>query len=171
VLASRYIDLTEAVVLEEPPSSRQSDREDLSLAIAEASALVHADRDEMLRRLRAGNPRWSDEDVEHAVAGMAAADVPAVLAGLRSPAPWDLLTLLATLRAAALVLVAPDERDPMGPGRLSTLRGMDRQALEQKLPGERFTVLDGGHHLHRDVPDLWVKTVTEFADAVCPVAR
>ena len=35
-------------------------------------------------------------------------------------------------------------------------------------PADRFTVLPGGHYLHRDVPELWVKTVTEFADAGLP---
>lgn len=171
VLASRYVDLTNAVVLEDPPSSRPADREALAAGIAADSALVHSDRDQMVRRLRTTNPRWADEDIEHAVAGMAAADVPAVLAGLNSPRPWDLVTMLGLLRAAPLLLVAPDEQDPMGPGRLSALRGIDRLAVEKKLPSDRFTILSGGHHLHRDVPDLWVKSVTEFADAVCPVRR
>jgi pimeloyl-ACP methyl ester carboxylesterase len=167
-LASRYVDLTGALVLEEPLGARTEDREALAEAIATDSALVHSGRDQLMRRLRATNPRWSGEDVEHAVAGIAAADVPAILAGLRTPRPWDLPTLVATLRAHALVLAAPDEPDPLGEGRLSLLRGIDRLAVERTLPAERFTVLPGGHHLHRDVPELWVKTFKEFADTVHP---
>ncbi|MEQ4204860.1 alpha/beta fold hydrolase [Actinopolymorpha sp. B17G11] len=169
VLASRYVDLTEALVLEEPPGARTEDREALADSIATDSALVHSGRDQLMRRLRLANPRWSPEDVEHAVAGMAAADVPAILAGFRAPRPWDLPTLVATLRAQALVLAAPDEPDPLGSGRLSALRGIDRLAVERALPTERFTVLPGGHHLHRDVPDLWVKTFREFVDTVHPL--
>ncbi len=168
VLASRYVDLTEAVVLEDPPSSRTEDRDALAEAILAESALVHSDREQLVRRLRAAHPRWATEDVEHAVSGMAAADVPAVVAGLRTPRPWDLPTMLGRLRAAALLLVAPDEPDPPGTGRLSALRGLDRRAIEKRLPAERFTVLHGSHHLHRDLPELWVKSVTEFADAVRP---
>ena len=167
-LASRYVDLTEAVVLEDPPSSRPEDRDALASSIAADSAMVHSDRDQVVERLRAQHPRWADKDIENAVAGMAAADAPAVLAGLRAPRPWDLPTLLGTLRAAALLLVAPDEHDPLGPGRLSDLRGLDRRAIEKRLPSDRFTVLHGGHHLHRDLPDLWVKAVTEFAETVHP---
>jgi pimeloyl-ACP methyl ester carboxylesterase len=168
VLASRYLDLTEALVLEEPPSSRTDDRDALADSIAAHSALAHSSRDELTQRLQDTNPRWSPDDVDQAVAGMTAADAPAILAGLRGPRPWDLPTLVATLRAEALVLAAPDEPDPLGGGRLSALRGIDRLAVERALPNERFSVLPGGHHLHRDVPDLWVKTFKEFADAVHP---
>ena len=168
VLANRYVDLTEAVVLEDPPSSRPEDRDQLTGTLAANSALVHSDREQMADALRSANPRWAAEDVEHAVTGIATADTPAVLAGLRSAYPWDLPTLLGTLRATALLLVAPDEADPFGgTGRLSALRGLDRRAVEMRTPADRFTVLPGGHYLHRDVPELWVKTVTEFADAVC----
>jgi pimeloyl-ACP methyl ester carboxylesterase len=169
VLASRYVDLTDALVLEEPPGARAEDREALADTIAADSALVHSSRDELAQRLRRTNPRWSSEDVEAAVAGMAAADVPAILAGLRAPSPWDLPTLVATLRAQALVLAAPEEPDLLGGGGSSALRGIDRLAVERALPAERFTVLPGGRHLHRDVPDLWVKAFGEFADAVHPV--
>jgi pimeloyl-ACP methyl ester carboxylesterase len=172
VLANRYVDLTDAVVLEDPPGSRTDDRDVLAQNIAAYSALVHSDRDQMAEVLRAANPRWAPEDVEHAVTGIATADTPAVLAGLRSAHPWDLPTLLGTLRATALLLVAPDEADPFDRSRrLSALRGLDRRAVETRTPADRFTVLHGGHYLHRDTPDLWVKTVTEFADAVCLHAR
>ena len=62
--------------------------------------------------------------------GIATADAPRCArraCGL--PRPWDLPTLLGTLRATALLLVAPDEADPLGgTGRLSALRGLDRRA-------------------------------------------
>jgi pimeloyl-ACP methyl ester carboxylesterase len=35
-----------------------------------------------------------------------------------------------------------------------------------RLPPDRFVVLDGGHCLHRDLPDRWLAVVGEFADAV-----
>lgn len=168
VLASRYPDLTRAVVLEEPPSSTYDDRVGLAEAILADSALARSDRDQLAARLRRDHPRWSPHDVEHAVDGVVAADVPALLAGLRSPRPWDLPTLLARLPVPALLLVAPDTPDPLGTGAVSTLRGLDRRAAERTLSPERFTLLHGGHHLHRDLPEQWVKVVTEFAHDVCP---
>jgi pimeloyl-ACP methyl ester carboxylesterase len=35
-----------------------------------------------------------------------------------------------------------------------------------QLPPDRFVVLDGGHCLHRDLPDRWLAVVGGFADAV-----
>jgi hypothetical protein len=34
------------------------------------------------------------------------------------------------------------------------------------LPPERFVVLDGGHCLHRDLPERWLAEVGGFADQV-----
>lgn len=166
-LASRYLDLTDAVVLEEPLSGRFEDRDRLAQQIAADSALVHSGRERLAERLRAANPRWLPDDVDHAVAGVAAADVPALLAGLRAARAWDLPTMVRTLRAAVLVLTAPEQADPHH-GSATTLRGVDRLMLERKLPADRFAVLDGGHYLHRDVPEAWLKSVTEFADVVYP---
>jgi hypothetical protein len=39
-------------------------------------------------------------------------------------------------------------------------------AVRAQLPPDRFVVLDGGHCLHRDLPDRWLEKVGGFADAV-----
>jgi pimeloyl-ACP methyl ester carboxylesterase len=167
-LANRYPELTRAVVLEEPPSSRAEDRAALISQIAADSAVARSSPHQLADRLRHDHPRWDAADIEHAITGVTATDVPALLAGLRAPHPWDLPTLLGTLRVPALLLVAPETPDPPETGEASALRGLDRKSAEAMLPPERFTVLHGGHHLHRDVPDQWIKVVTDFAYAVCP---
>ena len=50
----------------------------------------------------------------------------------------------------------------------SALQGSARDAVRTHLPPDRFVLLDGGHCLHRDLPDRWLATVTGFADAVLP---
>ncbi len=170
-LASRYVNLAHAVVLEDPLSSGADERAAIVDAVVAESSMVRSGRERFVERLGADHPRWAPEDIQYAVEGIEAADVPALVAGLRAPRPWDLPAMLGTLRTPALFVVAPDEPDPSGRGRLSTLRGLDRLTFERRVRAERFAVLDGGHHLHRDVPEQWVKTVLEFADVVRPARR
>jgi pimeloyl-ACP methyl ester carboxylesterase len=167
-LANRYPDLTRAVVLEEPPSSHAEDRAALIDQIVADSAVARSCPEQLADRLRQEHPRWDATDVEHAVTGVTTTDVPALLAGLRAPRPWDLPTLLGTLRVPVLLVVAPETPDLPEAGEPSALRGLDRRSGEAMVSPERFTVLHGGHHLHRDLPDQWIKVVTEFAHAVCP---
>ncbi|MGW5358795.1 alpha/beta fold hydrolase [Actinopolymorpha pittospori] len=168
VLANRYVELTRAVVLEEPLSARPEDCEALADTAIAASALAHADRDRYLERVRETHPLWSHDDVQQALIGIQAADVPALAAALRRPRPWDLPALLGTLHTPALFLVAPSGADTPDATPSSALRGLDRLAAERRTSADRFVVLHGGHHLHRDLPDQWIKAVRGFADAVCP---
>ncbi|MGW0227765.1 alpha/beta fold hydrolase [Actinopolymorpha singaporensis] len=167
-LANRFVDLAQAVVMEEPLSSREEDRGALVDAVVAATTIARSDLEHLELQLRTNHPQWNPEDVAHATEAIAAAEAEQLLAGLRRPRPWDLPALLGTLRIPALLLVAPDEPHPSGTGRLSTLRGLDRLAAERCVPAERFVVLPGGHHLHRDVPERWLQAVTRFADEVCP---
>src|SRR5439155_21393530 len=146
-----------ALVLEDPPGALDGrDRLGLALGIEADSALVVRDRAALVARERAANPGWADEDVEYAVDGIAAADAKAVAAALRSPLRWDRLALLAAVKQPVLLLAASD-------GRGSALGG-DRSAVRALLPPGRFVELDGGHCLHRDAPEAWLRAVTGFAD-------
>src|SRR4029450_7084325 len=95
------------------------------------------------------NPAWADEDVEHSVDGIAAADAAAVAGGLRAELTWDLPALGAAVRVPLLVLAA---RGGFAEGG-SALQDPARAAVHALLPPDRFVVLDGGHCLHRDLPD------------------
>jgi pimeloyl-ACP methyl ester carboxylesterase len=156
-----------ALVLEEPPGPCGADPAALADDLTADAELVHADRDWLMRRERQANPRWAVEDIEYAVDGIAAADAAAIVAGLHGPLRWDPAALLPLVRVPVLVLAAPDAP----PASFSTdgataLRGADRAAVRALLPPDHFVVLDGGHCLHRDQPERWLRAVTGFADAV-----
>jgi pimeloyl-ACP methyl ester carboxylesterase len=164
-LAGRHPQAARALALEDPPSRS---RDDLAAALAagiEADArLVRRDRRRLVRREREANPAWADEDVEHSVDGIAAADVAALAAGLRGELAWDLPAMVAAVRVPLLVLAArPGDFVARG---ASALQGPDREAVRAQLPPGRFVTLDGGHCLHRDLPARWVEVVGGFADAV-----
>ena len=147
----------QALVLEDPPGARDADRPALALGIESDGMLVVRDREALVRREREANPTWADEDVAHAVEGVAAADAPAIAAALRAPLDWDLPALLAAVGPVPVLVLAASE------ARGSALRG-DRAAVRDLLPAERFVEFEAGHCVHRDRPDEWLRVVTAFAD-------
>jgi pimeloyl-ACP methyl ester carboxylesterase len=162
-LAGRRPGTARAVVLEDPPSGPDDQGRLLLAAGVEADArTVRRDRARLVRREREANPAWADEDVEHSVDGIAAADAAAVAGGLRAELTWDLPALVAAVRVPLLVLAA---RGGFAEGG-SALQGPARAAVRALLPPDRFVVLDGGHCLHRDLPDRWLAAVGGFADEV-----
>jgi pimeloyl-ACP methyl ester carboxylesterase len=154
-----------AIVLEDPPGHGGVAGAELAGQLAADNALALTDREAVARREREGNPTWAPEDVEHSVDGMAALDVPWVTAGVRGDFTWDLPAQLAAVHVPVLLLVAPDTDQPLD-WRRSALFGPARQAVQALVPADRFVVMDGGHCLHRDHPDAWVETVTNFADGL-----
>ena len=165
-LAGRHPRAARALVLEDPPTrSREDHAATLAAGIEADARLVRGDRRRLVRREREANPAWADEDVEHAVDGIAAADTAALAAGLRGELAWDLPAMVAAVRVPLLVLAA---RAGAGLGEAggSALYGPDREAVRALLPPDRFVVLDCGHCLHRDLPGRWLEVVGGFADTV-----
>jgi pimeloyl-ACP methyl ester carboxylesterase len=163
-LAGRRPGTARAVVLEDPPGGPDDQGRLLLAAGVEADArTVRQDRARLVRREREANPAWADEDVEHSVDGIAAADAAAVAGGLRAELTWDLPALVAAVRVPLLVLAAAPGGFAEGG---SALQDPARAAVRALLPPDRFVVLDGGHCLHRDLPDRWLAEVGGFADEV-----
>ena len=132
-LAGRRPGTARAVVLEDPPGGPDDQGRLLLAAGVETDArTVRQDRARLVRREREANPAWADEDVEHSVDGIAAADA------------------------------APGGFAEGG----SALQDPARAAVRALLPPDRFVVLDGGHCLHRDLPDRWLAEVGGFAEEV-----
>ena len=154
-----------AVVLEEPPGPGAIDLGALATVIVHDAAAVRIDRAPLIAREREANPRWDAGDVERSVRGIEKADSDAIVAALNGPLRWDLSALVAGVDVPTLVLAAPDApgRFPLDPG--SALRGRDRQGVRAALAPERFVVVDGGHCLHRDDPERWLRAVDGFARA------
>jgi pimeloyl-ACP methyl ester carboxylesterase len=164
-LASRRPQTARALVLEDPASGLGgAARAALADGVEADARLVRHDRARLVRREREANPTWADEDVEHSVDGIAAADWAAIAAGLRAEWVWDLPAMVAAVRAPLLVLAAAGDRRLDAGG--SALQGPVREAVQAQLPPDRFVVLDGGHCLHRDLPGRWLTVVGGFADAV-----
>lgn len=165
-LADRRPELARGIVLEDPPGYRGVDADALAAGISSDAALAGTDRGALVRREREVNPAWSEADVRYAVAGIAAAQADAVVAGLRGPLRWDLPAMLAAVEVPVLVLAAPGAPDPFPRNGGTALTGSDRAEVERLLPRERFVVLEGGHCLHRDAPGRWLEAVDGFATSV-----
>jgi pimeloyl-ACP methyl ester carboxylesterase len=165
-VAGRRPEAARAVALEDPPSrSREQMTTVLADGIEADARLVRHDRRQLVRREREANPAWADEDVEHSVDGIAAADTAALAAGLRGGLAWDLPAMVAAVQVPLLVVAARPGDGFVEHGG-SALQGPAREAVRALLPPDRFVVLDGGHCLHRDLPDRWVQVVGGFADTV-----
>jgi pimeloyl-ACP methyl ester carboxylesterase len=164
-LAGRRPRAARAVVLEDPPGELGGPaRAALADGVEADARLVRRDRARLVRRERDANPTWATEDVEHSVDAIAAADWEAMAAGLRGELAWDVPAMVAAVRVPLLVMAARGDRGLEAGG--SSLQGPVREAVRAHLPPDRFVVLDGGHCLHRDLPDRWLAVVGEFADAV-----
>jgi pimeloyl-ACP methyl ester carboxylesterase len=153
------------LVLEEPPGPRTVDFPTVADGLVARAAAARADPGAAMARVRAAFPHWAPADCEHAVRDVIVCDDGAGAELFRSGAPaWDTVGLARHATCPTLVLVAPD-----GGGRYdevvdgSALRGADRQDLMDALPDGRLAVLDGGHCLHRDLPDDWLDAVIRFA--------
>jgi pimeloyl-ACP methyl ester carboxylesterase len=171
VLAGRDPRAARALVLEDPPSrSREGHAALLADGVEADARLVRSDRQRLVRRERDASPTWADEDVEHSVDGIAAADTAALAAGLRGEREWDLPAMVAAVRVPLLVLAAREGAGLVEAGG-SALQGRAREAVRAQLPPDRFVVLDGGHCLHRDLPARWVEVVGGFADTVLAEAE
>jgi pimeloyl-ACP methyl ester carboxylesterase len=156
--AGRRPDAVRALVLEDPPGGDLGDTSVLKTGVLADAELVRTDRAAIVRREREANPGWRDEDVEHSVDGIAAADAGAVAAGRFER---DLPALLAGVRVPVLVLAAPASPGTFVEDGGSALRAPARREIEARAT--RFVVLPGGHCLHRDLPGEWLAAFDDFA--------
>ena len=60
-----------------------------------------------------------------------------------------------------MVMVAPEGSGVARERDTTALRGADRGVARQVA--DAYVELDGGHCLHRDNPELWLRTIVDFA--------
>jgi pimeloyl-ACP methyl ester carboxylesterase len=150
-------------ILEEPPSLLDPPT-CLGLAdgiVADVEA-VRADRRPVVARVRREHPAWADEDVHWAVEGIAQMDPQPFARWLRRLATDEELRRpgpdrLVASAPAAHVLAGRDDRSFVDGG--SALRDEDRAELARRLPAGHVIEIAGGHCLHRDAPDAWLRAV------------
>jgi pimeloyl-ACP methyl ester carboxylesterase len=108
-------------------------------------------------------PRWSDRDCQQAVHDLASSGADEIAAGLRQGSHWPSLEA-ARRTVPTLVLAAAEVPVSIGvgagPADATVLRGPDRAAARQVA--DAFVELDGGHCLHRDQPDAWLRAILDF---------
>lgn len=147
------------LILEDPPGSRRRGQDGVAFvnSILADAELARTDPAELARRKGAANPSWARVDVENSVHGIGIADIPSIVDGLRGPLQWRLAELVRRARVPVYVIAAPDSGN-------SALRGEDRTAMQALLEPENFVVLEGGHNVHRDLPDQWLASVMKFTE-------
>jgi pimeloyl-ACP methyl ester carboxylesterase len=150
------------LVLDELPGPNSSDWAAEADSVLDRVAGARRDPTGALDRMRAAQPRWSDHDCRLAVHDLASSSAEDIAAGLRLGADWPALDAT-KLTSPTLLIAAPDSGAAVSrPADGTALRGNDRAAARQVA--DAFVELDGGHCLHRDQPDLGLRTIIDFAD-------
>ena len=148
------------VILEEPPTALAPERCRLiAETIAADAVAVREDRSGYTERLRSVVP-WAEEDLHWAVQGLAEMEVEPFVRR------FEALALEPPARAPDRILAAAPEAyvlvgRPAAEGG-SVLSAADRDELAARLPAGHVIELDGGHCLHRDVPDAWLAAVVSI---------
>lgn len=162
-IAAEHPRLARAVVLEDPPARSALDTELLAVGLEALGHAVVADRAAYWQQVRGSNPRWSDADVDQAVTALEVCDTTEIANALRAGMTWDLIALLARVHVPVLVLAAPEVEGAIPIVQGTALLGPERRAVAHMVRPGRFVVLDGGHSLHREMPDEIVGLITGFA--------
>ena len=165
-IADAHPGFARGLVLEDPPARSALDTELLASGLEALGQAVRADRAGYHKQLRSSNPRWSDADVDQAVAALEACDTVEIARALRAGMWWDLPAMLAQVTCPVLLVAAPEVPGAIPIVQGTALLGAERQAMGQLLPPGRFVVLDGGHSLHRELPDEMARLIDRFASEV-----
>jgi pimeloyl-ACP methyl ester carboxylesterase len=148
------------LVLDELPSRHSVDWAAEADRLLTRSEAARRDPDSMIQRWLVEEPHWAEEDYRTAVRDMARMAAPEVAEGLRRGPRWPTLANIQP-DCPTLMLSAPPAlgvSELVGAG---ALRGEERATAQ--LVADAFVELGGGHCLHRDDPDGWVRAVTGFA--------
>jgi pimeloyl-ACP methyl ester carboxylesterase len=164
--AARYPELAAGIVLEDPPGMAELDTSLLAAGVEAEGRAAKDHREAYWQRVRHDNPDWDDQDVEHHVAGFAAADTAAIAESLRAGLSWDLPGLISALQVPVLVIAAPVVGSSFLIEGGSALRGEDREAVRGLVPPDRFVELDGGHSLHREHSASIAALIAAFASSL-----
>lgn len=151
----------ELIVLEEPPGPSSLDWSAEAARLRASAAAARRDARALYVEVRATQPGWAEEDCRNAVRDLGSCAVDDIAAGLGTGPDWPSLASAASDRPT-LVLAAPDAP---GSNRLfdaTVLRGADRESARELA--DTFVELDGGGHcLHRDRPEDWLRAVLAFS--------
>jgi pimeloyl-ACP methyl ester carboxylesterase len=154
-LLDAHPSLARRLILEDPPGRVSRDRAAAIAGWQRESALARDDPAAFVRQQLADNPSWDARDARENAESVR--DVrtewisEAFAEGYREGAP----NLAALLTVPALLVLAEESR--------SGLKGEDRaETIAALPPGSRFVELPGGHTLHRDLPDDYLRVTLDW---------
>jgi pimeloyl-ACP methyl ester carboxylesterase len=152
-----------ALVLDELPGAGSVDWDAEAAQVLAEIAAARRDPATADQQVRNRQPHWSDRDCRQAVHDLASSCAEEIAAGMRKRADWPALEA-GELTIPTLVIAAAECTAAVGVGtrlaEATMLRGTDRAAARQIA--DAFVELDGGHCLHRDQPDAWLRAILDF---------
>ena len=171
-LLAREPGWVEVVVLEDPPCIGELAPEAFTGLVAAGvradTAAVRANHSAVVLRIREDCPRWTEEDVEHAVRGIEQMNGEAFATWLESTDleddVFDTVARVLDVHPTPHVLMARSPKSFFEGG--SAVSNRDREVLRGKLPHGHLVEIDGGHCLHRDAPDAWLDAVERAAGSI-----
>jgi pimeloyl-ACP methyl ester carboxylesterase len=147
------------LILDELPGRHSVDWAAEADRLLAASEAARRDPEAAIQRLRDEQPHWTEEDCRNAVRDVARMSGAEVAEGLRRGHRWPSLANIRT-DCPTLILAAPPAFDVSQLVGAAALRGEERATAQ--LVADAFVEVGGGHCLHRDDPDSWVRAVTGF---------
>jgi pimeloyl-ACP methyl ester carboxylesterase len=142
-------------VLEDPPGRIRRDREEAIANWRREVALARDDPERFVRQQLADNPSWDERDARENQASVAECRIETVMEAFATGYADGAPDLAPSLRVPALLVLAEESR--------SVLTGADRSETIAALPpGSRVVELPGGHTLHRDLPDDYLRVALEW---------
>jgi len=149
-VAAREPEFARRLVLEDPPGLSVRPGPTVAEMVENSHAQAFADPALAIAQALGDNPSWAPIDAEGMVLNLLSTDIPAVTAFLRA-STWDLAALVEACPIPLTLLAATE------PG--TSLSDPVREQVVEHLGPERFSVISGGHNLHRDRPALWLLAV------------
>ncbi len=142
------------LVIEDPPGQDRMDDLAFQANLEREVRAARSDPDSELRRERAENAAWLEEDARQDVEGRAICDLEGILASLRSGTGLRVIDLAPRIRIPTLYLLADEGRSALGSRRATLIRSIP--------PGSELVEFDSGHTIHRDRFDAYLAALLDW---------
>lgn len=152
--------VAELLILDEPPGPNSVDWAAEAAAVLSDAQLARRDPEGAFVQLRQAQPGWIEDECRQIIRDRASGHPPDIAEGLRRGGEWAGIDPTA-LTCPTVIIAAPDAP---GVNRLedaTALRGDDRRVAIELV--ESVVELEGGHTLHRDVPEAWLSVVLNYS--------
>ena len=151
-------DRARRAVLEDPPGGSRRDRAASIAGWRREIALARSDPEAFVREQLAANPTWDERDARENAASVADCRVEVIAEAFADGVVEGAADLVPLLRVPALLVLADAARSVLAePDRAATIAAMPARSEVVELPG--------GHTLHRDLPDDYLRVTLRWLSA------